>query len=76
MTVSVKLLIDEDGDADERNTWHLSVYFSGSPTLFCTGEVYGQGEGNAEGVERTRVRGGVTCEDCLNRIREIKAVRI
>lgn len=72
---TVKLSVNEDGEPDTRGR-HLVSDFGGSPTLFCTGEVFGHGEGYAEGAVRDVKRGGITCADCLDRIREIKAIRL
>ena len=71
----VKLVINEDGEKTSQD-WHLAMIAAGSMTLFCTGEFYGEGEGNARGVEKTVKRGGITCENCLGKIKEIKKVKL
>lgn len=72
----VRLSIDEDGMEVENPRWCLVFDSMGTPTTFCTGEVWGSGEGNAVGEEKLVLRGGITCRECLIKIKEIKAVRL
>lgn len=71
----VKIITDEDGEAEVPD-WHLVVDYGGSPQAFCSGQVFGDGEGAATYKTKRRQRGGITCERCLERIAEIKAVRL
>lgn len=73
----VKLVQDEDGPIhDEDRCWCLIHNQGGSPATLCSGQVYGDGEGNARGVEKRVKRGGLTCEDCIAAIEQIKAYRL
>ena len=78
MNKLVKLTMNEDKEAIPKNEqkWCLVVDACGAETTLCTGEVYGLGEGDAEGECKTTQRGGITCNDCMTRIKEIKSVRL
>lgn len=71
----VKIITDEDGNPRALD-WHLVIDSGGSPQALCSGEVFGEGEGAATYEIKHRKRGGITCEECLKRIAEIKAVRL
>lgn len=75
----VRMITDEDGDAAP-DVWHLSWPDAGSNSVFCTGEFYNvggaMGEGNACAEEKTTKRGGITCDDCLDKIKQIKKVKM
>ena len=71
----VKIITDDSGDPRDPD-WHLVVDYCGSPQTFCSGEVFGEGEGSATFETKRRKRGGITCDLCLARIAEIKAVRL
>ena len=73
MTHVVKLNINEDGGEINDPEWHLIVTWDGSPRTFCSGEVFGFGEGNARGDTKD---GQITCLKCIQQIKEIKAVRL
>lgn len=73
----VRILIDDSGDkAPKPGDWHLVVNEAGSDMALCSGEVFGEGEGTAVFKEKQVKRGGVTCPDCLRRIRFFKQVRL
>ena len=76
MNSLVKLLSDEYGDPVEKPVWHLIVMAGGAVVSLCSGEVWGSGEGAAQGVTKTVKRGGITCTDCIESIKEIKAVKL
>ena len=69
------LTIDQDGNPTPK-VWHLSWPDGGGDMVFCTGEFYGYGEGNARGEEKRVSRGGITCEDCRKQIMDIKGVKL
>lgn len=71
----VKIIKDESGDHREPD-WHLVVDYCDSPQTFCSGEVFGEGEGSAIYETKRRKRGGITSDLCLQRIAEIKAVKL
>lgn len=67
---------DEELIPPEDRKWCLVVVEAGSDALFCSGEVFGYGEGGAEAKIKTTARGGITCLKCLDKIKEIKAVKL
>jgi hypothetical protein len=69
------LTADWDGNPVPR-VWHLLWNTGGSPSLFCSGEVFGCGEGNAIGETKSVALGGINCPSCLSMIKEIKAVKL
>ena len=72
------LTVNEDGDIvphDER-FWHLTDDHAGVVELFCTGEVFGEGEGDARAEVKQVQKGGITCPSCLQRIRYVKSVKL
>ncbi|PHR57915.1 MAG: hypothetical protein COA43_11090 [Robiginitomaculum sp.] len=69
----VKIIADEDGEVIENPKWHLAWNYAGSPAAFCTGEVFGYGEGNAVFEQKN---GRITCPLCLDMVRSIKAVKL
>jgi len=78
MHTVVMILKTEDGDdveKDERK-WCLVHVSAGASMTLCTGEVFEFGEGNASAKTKQVSRGGITCEDCLDIINEIKSIRL
>lgn len=75
----VKIMVDEEGDPVDSPVWCLAVNEAGAPAAFCSGEVFGFGDVSSDEAlheEKYTARGGITCHDCLLRIREIKAVKL
>jgi len=74
----VKITQDEDGFTVDKNeqVWCLGVVGGGSPMCFCSGQVYGVGEGAALFKVKFVVRGGITCPGCLSSIKEIKSIKL
>lgn len=70
----VKILIDDDGTKVDKPKWCLVRDTCGSPATFCSGEVFGYGEGDAVYEQKTVERKGVTCPKCIEEIREIQKV--
>lgn len=42
----------------------------------CKGEVFGFGEGAADGPTKKVKRGGITCPECLVKIKRIKSIKL
>jgi hypothetical protein len=73
----VKILYDEDSVKCETPKWHLVEWvFGDSPRTACTGEVFGYGEGSAIYKEKSVLKGGVTCPNCLEIIKWYKGLNI
>lgn len=72
----VKFFIDEDGQEDDSDIWHLITISLGDPVSFCGGQVFGYGQGTIaiEGTDYEESEGRITCERCRDLIKEIKAV--
>lgn len=77
MNLLVKLKSLDDGELipKEDQVWCLITPYADGPQTFCGGDYFGEGEGGAIGVTKRVKRGGITCPICIDRIREIKAVR-
>ena len=78
MNKLVMITKDDDGDIvpEHLRKWCVLDSFAGSHGPLCTGEVFGGGEGNAEALQKTTNRGGITCESCLKKIKYFKSVRL
>ena len=78
MNALVRLTRNEDMEEipEAEQKWCLLVERMGSGMTFCTGEVFGGGEGNALADTKRVKRGGITCKACLENIQEIKSVRL
>lgn len=72
----VQIIVDDDGEDTNDNSWHLVVQPDGSPRTLCTGEVFGKGEGSAVFKNKVVARGGITCKNCLNEIRFFKSIKL
>lgn len=75
----VKITINDDGDIIpiDKQKWCLvdpRPFMDTSRTL-CTQEAL-DSDTSAQWDEKTRVKGGITCEDCLKIIATYKAVRL
>lgn len=71
----VLLKTNEDGEP-QQPFWHFVNEQGGSPSLLCTGEVFGQGEGSATFIEKTVIKAGITCPECLDHIMTIKKIKL
>jgi len=76
MNQLVRMTKDDDGEIYENPKWCLVVIYAGGPQNFCQGALFGQGESGVEFTTKVSKRGGITCPECLKKIREIKAVRL
>lgn len=72
----VKLITDDDGEEYNDPKWHLSVIQGSSSATLCTGEFFGYGESRCKYEVKTTEKGGITCQDCIDKIKEIKKVRL
>lgn len=73
----VKLFVNDDGEyipSDER-VWHYSFSSFNTQEIFCSGECFGFGESGAKYLEREVKSGGITCQVCLNKIKQIKKIK-
>jgi len=77
MNYLVKILSDDSGEPREKDFqfWHYVVDKGGTQTL-CEGEFFGKGESGCEFETKTIYRGGITCPNCLQQIKEIKAIKL
>lgn len=73
-----RLTCRDDGEniPEDERVWCLMTPYSCGEQTFCGGEYFGFGEGGAMAETKTVRRGGITCQTCLDHIREIKAVRL
>lgn len=72
----VKILKNDDGDAIDNPKWCLNAGGINGDATLCSGEYFGCGEGTAEYEEKIVERDGVTCEQCLQKIRFFKKLKI
>lgn len=72
----VKLLTDDDGAKYPNKKWHYVVRWDGSSRTLCTGECFGIGEGRATFDTKDVEKGGITCEECMEIIKEMKAIKL
>ncbi len=69
----VKIIRNDDGDKVSSPKWHyIFDHGSGLQTL-CTSEFFGYGESGAEYKQK---QGKITCQDCIEMIKELKRVRL
>jgi hypothetical protein len=76
-----KQIINDDGEQvlKEDQRWHLMQKNVGDISLLCTGEFVFSGcaSGNGEVYDfKQTTRGGITCEECMTKIKEIKSVKL
>ena len=79
MQLLAKQLINEDQEpvpVDDQ-VWHaIDNNVSGDAALICTGEFIDPGAGCGEYELKTVSRGGITCRECINRIKHFKSIRL
>ncbi len=71
----VKITRNDDGDKIPDAKWHWIMSIDADRTL-CGGEAFGEGESRAEYKLKTVKRGGITCQQCLSIIKEMKAIEL
>ena len=72
----IKITINHDGEEVESPKWCLSVNAAGEDATFCTGEYFGNHDSDCTTTVKHVERGGITCPDCLQKIKAIKAIRL
>lgn len=74
----VKFTANEDGDQipNEDQVWHYSHLSVNANIAFCTGEFYGYGDSSVQFIERTIESGGITCLQCLEKIKTIQSIKL
>ena len=74
----VQLLTDEDGEPEEYpDRWHLVD--GGNPqgeSALCTSQFFGEGESPVEFKVKYVLRGGITCPECLRKLKIYKSVKL
>lgn len=73
MNYLVKILVNDDGEKEENPKWHLQDPWD--VMTFCQGELFDAAT-DCEFIQKNSDRGGITCPDCLRKVREIKAVKL
>jgi len=74
----VKIFCDTNGvprDID-RQYWHLVYHHGSGDQTLCEGEYFGGGESGCEFETKEVKRGGITCPNCLEIIKNMKAVKL
>jgi hypothetical protein len=78
MNKLVQIIKDDDGfPKDDADVWHLvDPCNDQGPAALCTQEFFGIGESVCEFKTKMVNAGGITCPECLRKIRDYKAVRL
>lgn len=78
MNLLCRMTRDDGGEEipKEDQVWCLQTPYADGAQKFCTGEYFGYGEGDALAETKRATRGGITCPQCLDQIKQIKAVRL
>jgi hypothetical protein len=72
----VKILTSDSGEKRIKLKWHLIHEICGGNATLCGGEYFGLGESGCDYKLKTTKKGGITCEQCLKIIKEIKAIKL
>lgn len=75
MNSLVKITRDDDGYLIDDPKWCLLVHYTGN-MAFCSGQFVGVGESACEYEIKEVIRGGITCQNCIDKIKGIKAVKL
>lgn len=70
------MLSDDDGDQILDPKWHYVDDVTSDPSALCTGEYFGLGASAVVYETKEVKRGGITCEQCLARIKKFKNVKL
>jgi len=76
MNYLVKILSNDDGEKYDNPKWCLIMSDGGGLHTLCRGEFFGLGESNCEYKTKSTNKGGVTCPNCIDIIKTIKAVNL
>ncbi len=75
MNQLVKFIVNDDGEQQEP-LWHVVDINNGSgASKLCTGE-YFDGSTDVVYEEKLTLKGGLTCPECINAVKNIKAIRL
>jgi len=74
-------LVNDDGDPVELQDrrWHVVHDSAGEAAILCTGEFVDDASSSGNGSRyelKSVIRGGITCEKCLEIVRAIKSIRL
>ena len=74
----VRIISDDDGEEqDNKNDWHLvDPGNQCGPATLCTGEFFGEGESNWVFKTKQQLKGGVTCPECIKKIKIYQGVKL
>lgn len=75
----VMQIVDDDGDVVLEPKWHMHTVLCGDEAMLCTGNFTDSGGSSGNGEEykfKSVKRGGITCDDCLSMIMELKRVKL
>jgi hypothetical protein len=72
----VKILSNDDGDKISDPVWCLVHQICGGNATLCKGEYFGFGESGCVYEIKKVKKGGITCLQCLEIIKKIKAVKL
>ena len=72
----VKILSGDDLVPRENPVWCLVVKACGDSATFCDGEYFGYGASSCKYEVKIVESGGITCEECLKKINEIKQIKL
>jgi len=70
----VKILSGDDLEERENPVSCLVIERCGDKSTFCHGEYFGYGASACKFEFKTVEKGGITCPDCLKRIKAIKDI--
>lgn len=73
----VKIIRFDDGSVSNDNRWHLidpGDIFTG--VTLCKGDVLGDAESNIEFEEKAVMRGGITCKECIKKLKKYKSIAL
>ena len=78
MNTLVRLNYDTDGTLSNDDYWHYGTQITGENAILCTGEMIDDiDDTNGPPCEtKTVKRGGITCPNCLEHIKDIKAIKL
>ena len=74
MNSLVKLTRDCTGEPVPKEEQFMDE--AGSRTVFCDGQKFGYGESSVEYQIKYVQRKGITCQNCIERIKKVKDIRL
>lgn len=76
MNYLVKILTSNDGEIRDNPKWHLSTDMCGDKCTLCESEYYGFGASGCKFETKQVEKGGITCDKCIDIIKNIKQVKL